>query len=240
MLTGDLGPGYREATDSRTGLVCWRSSGSGMAQILPNVSADLIFTGGGLQLAGYDTVTHDIDRGAGETTYGVRLPAGLLPHLLHDSAATAVDGRVPIGVAAGDVRLRRLIDELPTTPDIARTLVDITGILVLGADVDPQELRTTAAVMSLTDRSRSVAAVAEDLGWSQRRLHRFSLATFGMSASTLRSLCRFHRAHRLLSAGTQPAEAAQLTGYADQAHLTRHIRRFASTTPSRVVGHRAG
>lgn len=213
--------------------MCWRSSGPGNLRILPDVNADLMFWHGGLHIAGYDTMAHDFDRGPGETTYGIRLPAGVLPYLLYDSATAATDTRIPIPLRRGDSRLARLTDGL-FTDDPNQVLSDITAHLVRVADPDPYAGRTAEAILMLANRNTSVDAIANALGWSQRRLHRFSIDTFGTPASILRSLCRFRTAHELLSSGIRPAEAATLAGYADQAHLTRHVKRFASTTPGEV------
>ena len=226
---------YQEATDSSTGLVWWRSAGSGTLRILPDVNADLMFWRGGLQIAGYDTVAHEFDRGPGECTFGIRLPAGVLPALLHDSATSATDARVPVRLPSGDARLARMIGQLPAAANTAEALRDIAVRLLARADPDPETGRTADVILELARRDLSVHAMAETLGWTQRRLHRFSTETFGTSASVLRSLCRFRRAHALLSAGTRPAEAGALAGYADQAHLTRHVKRFAATTPGELV-----
>ena len=42
---------------------------------------------------------------------------------------------------------------------------------------------------------------------------------------------RVARARVLLERGCRPAEAAALTGFADQAHLTRWFRRVVGVTP---------
>jgi AraC-like DNA-binding protein len=43
---------------------------------------------------------------------------------------------------------------------------------------------------------------------------------------------RFTRAAEQLRGGGAPAEVAATCGYADQAHLTRAVRRFGATTPA--------
>ncbi|MFK4145768.1 AraC family transcriptional regulator [Streptomyces sp. NPDC004065] len=44
---------------------------------------------------------------------------------------------------------------------------------------------------------------------------------------------RVERARRLLLAGRSPGEVAPLTGFYDQAHLTRHFKRLVGVTPGR-------
>ncbi|GAA4540841.1 AraC family transcriptional regulator [Amycolatopsis samaneae] len=46
---------------------------------------------------------------------------------------------------------------------------------------------------------------------------------------------RVDRARRLLLAGTPAAEAAVRAGFVDQAHLTRHFKRYLGTTPGRFA-----
>jgi len=44
---------------------------------------------------------------------------------------------------------------------------------------------------------------------------------------------RVDRARRLLLDGAPAAEVAAAAGFTDQAHLTRHFKRYLGTTPSR-------
>ena len=227
--------GYTEWTERRTGWVLWRSSGSGIQHVLPDVNADLMFWDGELQLAGYDTTVHEFDRGPGATTYGLRLPAGMLPYLLQDSAATATDARVPISLPPGDSRIAGLVEELPGADDPRPILSAIVRHRLSRADPDPRAGRAAERILVLAEQNASVARIASSLGWSQRKLHRFCIDTFGVPASVVRSLSRFKIAHRLLASGSRPADVAAIAGYTDQSHLARHIKRFAATTP-RAIG----
>ncbi|MFD0253217.1 AraC family transcriptional regulator [Streptomyces sp. NPDC127113] len=47
---------------------------------------------------------------------------------------------------------------------------------------------------------------------------------------------RVDRARRLLLAGDAPADVAGVTGFYDQAHLTRHFKRLVGVTPGRYRG----
>ena len=79
-----------------------------------------------------------------------------------------------------------------------------------------------------------VEAVALDLGWSRKRLaQRFRDAT-GLHPRAYACLARFERfATRLRTRPAQPlAEAALDAGYADQAHLSREVLRYADLTPA--------
>jgi AraC-like DNA-binding protein len=209
--------GYWQTTDVRTGLVIWCSSGAGVLRVLPDLHADLMFWRGGLHIAGYDTVAHDFDRGRADTTYGVRLPPGTLAPLLRDSASLVVDQRIAL-----------------TPRKDGRDLVSVAARMLADAAPDADRSRSASAVLTRARAGVKVTTIAAELGWSTRRLHRFCLNNFGMAAATIRSLYRFRAAHTLLAGGASPAAVAAQTGYADQAHLTREIGRFALTTPARI------
>jgi AraC-like DNA-binding protein len=209
--------GYWQTRDLRTGLVVWCSSGAGVLRVLPDLHTDLMFWRGGLHIAGYDTVAHDFDRGQADATYGVRLPAGALAPLLRDSAFHAVDQRIAL---------------TPRKP--ASDLISLAAQMLADAGPDQDTSRCATAVLTQARAGVKVTTIATELGWSTRRLHRFCLNNFGMPAATIRSLYRFRAAHTLLAEGASPAAVAALTGYADQAHLTREVSRFALTTPARI------
>lgn len=70
---------------------------------------------------------------------------------------------------------------------------------------------------------------------SPRRVqHRFVRAT-GLSLGVMRQIERARHATFLLQRGVPILETALRTGYADQAHLTRSLRRFIGQTPSRLL-----
>ena len=83
---------------------------------------------------------------------------------------------------------------------------------------------------------RGVQQVADELGWSRKRLaRRFQDAT-GFLPREFAALARFERFAGLIQ--TEPetslAELAIAAGYADQPHLTREVVRFADTTPAEL------
>ncbi|MER6162908.1 AraC family transcriptional regulator [Streptomyces sp. NPDC001868] len=62
-------------------------------------------------------------------------------------------------------------------------------------------------------------------------------AAFGIAPHQYLMSRRVERARRLLLDGMRPGEAAAVAGFYDQAHLTRHFRRWVGVTPGR---YRAG
>jgi AraC-like DNA-binding protein len=77
----------------------------------------------------------------------------------------------------------------------------------------------------------ALAQIAAEAGLSRYQLVRSFRAEVGMPPYAWLSQHRVARARVLLEQGCRPAEAATLTGFADQAHLTRWFRRVVGVTP---------
>ncbi|MFE0025375.1 AraC family transcriptional regulator [Amycolatopsis sp. NPDC059021] len=76
---------------------------------------------------------------------------------------------------------------------------------------------------------------ADTLGAHPAYLVRAFGRRFGLPPHRYLTGRRVDRARRLLLAGTPAAEAAVRAGFADQAHLTRHFKRYLGTTPGRFT-----
>ncbi len=77
----------------------------------------------------------------------------------------------------------------------------------------------------------ALAQIAAEAGLSRYQLVRSFRAEVGMPPYAWLAQHRVARARVLLEQGCRPAEAATLTGFADQAHLTRWFRRVVGVTP---------
>lgn len=77
-----------------------------------------------------------------------------------------------------------------------------------------------------------IGTLQRELGCSRRHLATRFAAAVGTTPKAYAQLVRFGRAAERLRAGEAPAAVAAACGYADQAHLTRHVRRFGATTPT--------
>jgi AraC-like DNA-binding protein len=77
----------------------------------------------------------------------------------------------------------------------------------------------------------ALADLAADAGLSRYQLLRSFRAEVGMPPYAWLAQHRVARARVLLEHGHRPADAAMLTGFADQAHLTRWFRRVVGITP---------
>jgi AraC-like DNA-binding protein len=77
----------------------------------------------------------------------------------------------------------------------------------------------------------ALAEIAAGTGLSRYQLVRSFRTEVGMPPYAWLAQHRVSAARALLERGCRPAEAAALTGFADQAHLTRWFRRVVGVTP---------
>jgi len=103
----------------------------------------------------------------------------------------------------------------------------------------PAHRRLAGALRDLMDADVAGGVVLADaaaaLGADPAVLVRSFSATFGITPHAYLVGRRLEIARDLLLAGVRPAAAATAAGFYDQAHLTRHFRRFLATTPGRFA-----
>lgn len=95
---------------------------------------------------------------------------------------------------------------------------------------------TVLAIQRLEDESEnpvSLAALADLCGLSRFQLLRSFSREMGVTPHAYLIQLRVRKARRLLAIGKHPVEAALLTGFADQSHLTRAFVRQFGVTPGR-------
>jgi len=212
---------YRELTIDLPGCVLWtRTPEPAVARVVPDGCIDLIWSDGGLFVAGPDTVAHDARP---ELTYvGVRFHPGWAPVLLGVPAAELRDARVPLDDVWPAAEVRRLAAAVEVGP--ARGLTEaVRARLERTGPPDPLVRGVARALRA----GQPVGDVAARAGLSARQLQRRSVAAFGYGPKTLARVLRFDRALALAHSGLPYARVATETGYADQAHLAREVRALA-------------
>jgi hypothetical protein len=252
----DWTPGYREVTPpaALAGAVSclWvgvtPADGAPPTRVLPDACVDLIWQrGSGVFLAGPDTGPVIMPMPPGTVLAGVRLRPGAggaalgrpLTGLLDQRPGPAdLPGELPRGIGA------RLAAEVPgeLAPDDAlRRLTRLTGELVTSAPPDPL---VAAAARRLARPGAQVRDVAGELAISERQLNRRCCAAIGYGPALLRRVLRFRRfVSRIDAAPAAPTDLAGLaamTGYADQAHLTRESSQLAGLPPLALIRDRHG
>lgn len=104
----------------------------------------------------------------------------------------------------------------------------------LSRDVRVQAL---AEALAATDAERlDIGALAKRLGLSREHLHRLFRRVVGLTPGEYSRCARMHAARRLLREGATLADAAQASGFTDQAHFSRWFRRIFGVTPGMSLG----
>ncbi|PRX66199.1 helix-turn-helix protein [Nonomuraea fuscirosea] len=100
--------------------------------------------------------------------------------------------------------------------------------------VDPQVAHTWRRTVTSRGRVR-VDGLADEVGWSRKRLWSRFRSQLGITPKRAARLVRFDHAAHLLAAGHTAAGAATESGYVDQSHLHREIMTFTGLTPSALA-----
>lgn len=213
------------------GLAClWAQSvvGPGAQLVVPDACMDIIWAGGGIAVAGPDTVSRMVEMRAGTRLHAVRFAPGVAPHVLGVPAAALRDVTVDLAEL-----WRGRAHRIAETPG-DRRLVLQQAVAERLREVGPPDPSIAPTVRALA-RGVRVAETARSLGLSDRQLRRRCLAAFGYGPKTLQRILRFQRALRRARAGSPFADIAYAEGYADQAHLAKEVRELAGTPLSNLL-----
>ncbi|TYC19855.1 AraC family transcriptional regulator [Micromonospora sp. MP36] len=100
--------------------------------------------------------------------------------------------------------------------------------------VDPEVAYTWQRTLTSRGRVR-VDGLADEVGWSRKRLWSRFRSHLGITPKRAARLVRFDHAAHLLAAGRAVASVATDCGYVDQSHLHREVKAFAGLTPTAVA-----
>jgi AraC-like DNA-binding protein len=195
--------------------------------VLPDGRVDVVWIEGGEALvAGPQTRSVSRPLEPPFTTIGMRFHPGAGPPLLGLAAHELVDLHVPLA-QVDTPQARALSARLAAAEDAGAAL----RALAAGLDGEPDPL-VRAAARLLDGPRATVDGVAQAVALSERELQRRFRDHVGYGPKTLQRILRFQR---LLGLGDGAlARAALDSGYADQSHLSREVRRLAGLTPSRL------
>ncbi|MEV6278554.1 DUF6597 domain-containing transcriptional factor [Nocardia sp. NPDC051832] len=227
MADISVSAGYRERPSRFEDAVVWERTVAAddvAAPVLPDGCIDLLWREGKLVVAGPDTAAFAPAMPAGAQVAGIRFYPGTAPALLGVPAHELRDRRVELADLWPAATVRRLAGQVDDAPDRLAALEAIALDRASAAGPADPVLRQ---VVRALDSGRSVAATAAATGLNARVLHRRSLAAFGYGPKTLARILRLQRAMAVVRSGTPFADTAALTGFADQAHLSREVRELA-------------
>ena len=240
-----MAPARYEERAARGELAAWsacvwvrRGAGTGTAgvPIVPDGCVDLVWRRGRLEIAGPDSSHRRVPVEAGELIAGVRLRPGASRPLLGGTPATAVlDSQVELDRLWGS-EARSLAGLAAAQSDPWRIAELLAASLSARLPRYGPDRAAVAAAEAL-DRPRppSIARLAWEMGFSERHLRRRVRAAAGYGPKTLEQILRFRRAVGRLGTRVDWARIAAEQGYADQAHLSRQVRRWSGSAPRDLV-----
>lgn len=159
---------------------------------------------------------------ASRALFGV--PAGELAGA--DVAADLVLGRV-----AGELQAR--VAEASSWSQRFAILDRVLSKQAGDRPLPPRPVREAWRLLLASGGTVSIAALAHEVGWSERQLSKQFGREIGLSPMLAARVIRFHHARNAIAARAgSVAEAAAKCGYADQSHLHREFRQFAGVPPS--------
>jgi hypothetical protein len=132
----------------------------------------------------------------------------------------------------------RLVDRSVELPQLSNTTFWLDGSAweLPGPDTaDAFVDRLVGAGLLVQDPIVTAALDGEVDGLSTRSAQRRVVRATGLTRGAIRQIRRAEQAVALLAGGVSTVDVANRAGYADQAHLTRSLKRFVGDTPSRVV-----
>jgi AraC-like DNA-binding protein len=121
--------------------------------------------------------------------------------------------------------LRYVLDFMDGTPSAPPRVKGVHSAVTRARDLLQQRFSETVTLDELADVS----------GLSRFHLVRCFATHVGLTPHAYQLRLRIERAMALLRQGVRPGEVANLVGFADQSHLTRHFRRILRVTPGRYA-----
>ena len=230
---------YRERPSRLLGATVWtrRAEPSSRAyRVVPDGCLDLIWSDGTLLVAGPDTGPYLGVSAPGASFTGLRFAPGTAPTVLGLPAHALTDQRVPLSSLWPEQRVRELTDRVAAARTPGRVLEAIAAERL--EDVEPPD-PVVSAITDALRTGRSVAATAEQIGYSERQLHRRCRSAFGYGPKTLARVLRLDGALRLARSGLPLADVGAAAGYADQAHLARDVKALTGVTLRGLLGYEA-
>ena len=207
--------------------------------VVPDGCVDLIWDGTRAFVAGPDTGPVPIAAPSGTTFVGLRLRPAHAPAVLGMPADAVRDQRPDTSVVWGAPDADVLGERLAAARDPGAAADALTAAarhrLRRAHRRDPLiDVVVRELAMGARTGVGLVARLADDLGVSERALHRRCTAAVGYGPKVLDRVLRLRRA---LDAPAElrhpgPGAIAAAVGYADQAHLSRECRRLTGRTPS--------
>jgi AraC-like DNA-binding protein len=207
--------------------------------IVPDGCADLLWVDGRLIVAGPDVEVAVSPRSPASTAVGVRFRAGAASRWLGLPISEVVGSRVSLaefwGERADDIAGK--MNDASSSGERMRVFQEALSKIAPNIDPPSPDMRFVFHALMTESEGRGMATILDRLDVSPRTLRRRCHETFGYGPKTLQRILRFQRFLKLVGqTSTQSlAGLAFQAGYADQAHLTREVRRLSGLSPVGVI-----
>ena len=159
------------------------------------------------------------------TTLNIEYLSGDLPHEFFAAGGSEVDGLE-----------RRFLAALPASgPALRAAIASIGAYVIMRAQREEPSERMVRAREALHEgvRSRTVTALASELGMHRVALHRAFKRAYGESLRNDAARDRLAAAAKLLTASDESLVGIAVScGYFDQSHFCRQFKRYAGMAPS--------
>ena len=205
-------------------------------RVLPDACVDIVFINDDPPIVvGPWTESFVARLAVGTRIVGARLHPGYAPSLLGIPAPELLNRSALLSDVWGENRAR-----FAPVLDIAKSASRRSGLaeaLVRATTLAVQPDQVVAASIRWLARHPHgrVEQLSHQIGLSHRQLQRRFSAAVGYGPKIFQSVLRFQRLLNFASGPRAPrsfADLSALAGYADQAHMTREVRRFANCTPT--------
>lgn len=241
-----LGQGYyREfppSPDLRHVVACnWvsvvaQNNFGGRTPIIPDGCSDImIYDADVPHVVGPDTHMRWVALRDGSVITGLRLRPGALRAIFGCSAKSLIDDQALLS-DIGPVSTQ-FLDQLNYAYDLRhrhRLLEDWVRRSI--AQLSANDHRVLSACRRLSsDANLEIGALAKQLGWHARMMHRQFVDACGYGPKHLQRVMRVQAALRAaheVSASTRLSDIATVAGFSDQAHMTREFRDLTGFTPA--------
>lgn len=209
-----------------------------LTAIIPDGCADImIYDDQAPRVAGPDATTRWAALQDGLIITGIRLRPGAVRAVFGCSANLIANREVLLGdLVPGTARLQQ---NLLSTGDLqSRHLLLSDWVRHALTRAQARDLAVIGVCQRMmTGFDLEMGALARQLGWSSRTMHRHFIDACGYGPKHFQRIMRVQSAIRSKhsSPGSGLATIAAMAGYADQAHMTRDFRSITGFTPSAYI-----
>jgi AraC-like DNA-binding protein len=223
----------------------WERRGAGTARILPDGCMDFIFDleRGSAHVVGTMTRAKIVEGNAHSHRFGVRFHPGSATQFIDGHAGELTDRVVPLQevTRGGWLSLPERVAEAATAS--ARRAIVAEFLTSSRGRIRPLDARVRVATRLVRQHGGNIkiAALAAEVGVSERQLERLFQERLGVSPKHFARVLRLEQAlHAVPAHAGSQAELAVTCGYADESHLLREFQALADATPAQLRAERVG